>query len=66
MQLQFGQIRIPVAATMNIGTVIVPGMQAYASLFSGALTLKIGDGSKVTTMGKDNRFGENNTYKVAS
>jgi hypothetical protein len=54
MQLQFGQIKIPVSLEMNVGTIAVPGVQEFASLFSGALTLKIGNGSEVATMGKDN------------
>lgn len=62
--ISFGQIKLPVAGMGNIGTLPVPGVQAYASLFSDALTLKIGDGSKMGGWRKMGSYGENNTYRL--
>jgi len=51
------QIKIPVAKTMEIGTITVHGASQFANLFSGALTLKVGDGS-IVAKGKQITRGE--------
>ena len=51
------RFKMPVAQEMTIGKINIPNLDKFASIFDGALSLKIGDGSRVT-MGKSSMLGE--------